>query len=498
MRTADDPAVYAMIQKADTIGVFQIESRAQMSMLPRLKPATFYDLVIEVAIVRPGPIQGKMVHPYLRRRQGLEPATYPSPDVEDVLGRTLGVPLFQEQAMQLAIVAAGFTPDEADKLRRAMAAWKRKGDQIYRFGQRIIEGMLARGYSIDFAERCFEQIKGFSEYGFPESHAASFALLVYASCWLKWHHPAAFACALINSQPMGFYQPSQIVTDVKNHGVEVREVDVHHSQWDCTLEERPHSRDQKPALRLGMRLVKGLAQVDAQKIATTIAARKRVASIESLWRLSGCSAASLTRLAEGDAYRSMGLDRQAALWKVKPLRDEVLPLFDGLSFDGQPRDTGTIARDTVEEDVTLPAVRPGRQVLHDYASIGLSLKAHPMSFLRKRLAIRGLVCNSDLRDARRCPPGSTVTIGGIVLVRQRPATASGVVFISLEDETGIANLVLWSTTFEQYRSVARLSGVLLAQGRVERQGDVIHVHVQHLESLDDEVPLLDSMSRDFH
>jgi error-prone DNA polymerase len=297
---------------------------------------------------------------------------------------------------------------------------------------------------------------------------------------------------------MGFYQPSQIVTDVKNHGVEVREVDVHHSQWDCTLEERPHSRDQKPALRLGMRLVKGLAQVDAQKIATTIAARKRVASIESLWRLSGCSAASLTRLAEGDAYRSMGLDRQAALWKVKPLRDEVLPLFDGLSFDGQPRDTGTIARDTVEEDVTLPAVRPGRQVLHDYASIGLSLKAHPMSFLRKRLAIRGLVCNSDLRDARRCPPGSTVTIGGIVLVRQRPATASGVVFISLEDETGIANLVLWSTTFEQYRSVARLSGVLLAQGRVERQGDVIHVHVQHLESLDDEVPLLDSMSRDFH
>lgn len=493
----EDPAVYAMIQKADTLGVFQIESRAQMSMLPRLKPANFYDLVIEVAIVRPGPIQGGMVHPYLRRRAGEEPVTYPSEDVKDVLGRTLGVPIFQEQAMQLAIVAAGFTPDEADRLRRAMAAWKRKGDDIHRFGQRLISGMLQRGYPREFAERCFEQIKGFSDYGFPESHAASFAILVYVSCWLKRYHPAAFAAALINSQPMGFYQPAQIIGDAREHGVEVRSVDVNHSAWDCTLESRHNAGDSNvddpsswgksgPAIRLGMRMVRGLKESDAERITESVAKGGPFHTVESLWRDSGVSITALRKLARADAFGSMNLDRQRALWQIKPLRDERLPLFE--KHDG-----------TDERGLShLPSVPVHHQVLHDYASTGLSLKAHPISFAREYLDGLGVTRAEELRSEVLSPQGRQLAVAGVVLVRQRPGTASGVVFVTLEDETGIANLIIWRDTFEKYRRIARMSTALLVRGHIERQGEVVHLHVAQMESLDEKLPDLMAKSRNFH
>ncbi|MEQ9095178.1 MAG: error-prone DNA polymerase [Phycisphaerales bacterium] len=500
-----DPAVYDMICRADTVGVFQIESRAQMSMLPRLKPRCFYDLVIEVAIVRPGPIQGDMVHPYLRRREGAEPVSFPSEEVRAVLERTLGVPLFQEQAMQLAICAGGFTPDEADALRRAMAAWKRKGDQIYRFGQKLVDGMTANGYPRDFAERCFEQIRGFSEYGFPESHAASFAILVWVSCWLKRHEPAAFCAALINSQPMGFYQPAQIVRDAREHGVEVRPIDVNKSAWDCTLEGRDEEIERRrdevknedptswgsngPAVRLGMRLAKGMVEADAHRIADAVAMHGPFETVERLWRASQVSVRSLRALANADAFNSMGLDRQRALWQIKPLRDDPLPLFDPIERDAN-RDT-----DALDD---LPAVPANRMVLEDYASMGLSLKAHPMSFIRETLDTRGVTPTSDLRRERLCPQGREVSVAGLVLMRQRPGTASGVVFITLEDETGIANLILWKDTFEQFRRVARLSRVMLAHGRIERQGEVVHVHVHRLECLDEQLDTLVVKSRDFH
>lgn len=526
----EDPAVYDMICKADTIGVFQIESRAQMSMLPRLKPRNFYDLVIEVAIVRPGPIQGGMVHPYLRRREGKEPVTYPSPEVEGVLGRTLGVPLFQEQAMQLAIVAAGFTPDEADGLRKSMAAWKRKGSGIYQYGQKLMDGMIAKGYPREFAERCFEQIKGFSEYGFPESHAASFALIVYCSAWLKRYHPAAFAAALINSQPMGFYQPAQIVRDAQEHGVEVRGVDVNRSGWDCSLEAESdtvtrwwsgnanacgamsdsdrriavpaplcHSATAPlvpPALRLGTRLVKGLAQEDAERVAAAVRERGPFRDVESLWRASGVSVRGLRCLAQADAFGSMGLTRQQALWQIKPLRDERLPLFEAGD------DAAAVDRDEPASDaialVALPPIAPSTLVRQDYEHVGLSLKAHPMSFLRERLASDGVVPCGDLRDPRLCPQGRRLQVAGLVLVRQRPGTASGVVFFTLEDESGIANLIVWSDTFESYRRVARQSHVLQVRGKIERQGEVVHVHVDHMESLDHALPDVELASRDFH
>jgi error-prone DNA polymerase len=477
---AEDPSVYEMIQRADTIGVFQIESRAQMSMLPRLRPETFYDLVIEVAIVRPGPIQGKMVHPYLKRRRGEEPVTYPNKDIEDVLGRTLGVPLFQEQAMRLAIVAAGFTPDEADKLRRAMAAWKRKGDAIYAFGQKIIAGMIERGYPEEFAERCFEQIKGFSEYGFPESHAASFALLVYVSSWLKRYEPGAFAAALINAQPMGFYRPAQIVRDAQEHGVEVRPIDVNHSVWDCTLEEGG------AALRLGMRLTKGLARADAERVAVAVGSHGPFESINALWRASGVSVRGLRRLAEADAFGSMGMSRREALWAVKPLRDEPMPLFER---SASPDDEGGDG---------LPIASPYARVVDDYATTGLSLKAHPMSFLRADLDRCGVTPAQDLRSEQRCPNGRPVTVGGLVLVRQRPGTASGVVFITLEDETGIANLIIWPKVYEKFRRVVRLSRAVLASGRVEREGEVVHLHVRQIKALDEAMEGLNARSRDFH
>ncbi len=482
---AEDPTVYDMICRADTVGVFQIESRAQMSMLPRLRPRCFYDLVIEVAIVRPGPIQGKMVHPYLRRRNKEENFKYPNEKVEQVLGKTLGVPLFQEQAMALAIVAAGFTPGEADQLRRAMAAWKRKGDLIYRFGEKLIAGMLARGYKQEFAERCFEQIKGFSEYGFPESHAASFALLVYVSCWLKHHHPAAFAAALINSQPMGFYAPAQIVRDAKEHGVDVRAVDVNHSAWDCTLEGDP------PAIRLGMRLVNGLRQPAADAISATVAAHGPFQAVDQLWRAAGVGVGSLRRLAAADAFGSMGLDRQGALWQIRRLRDERLPLFDDLAARGSAD----------ESDVALPAVPLARTLRHDYESIGLSLKAHPIALERGRLDQLKVVTAAELRDPDASPNGRRVAVAGLVLVRQRPGTAAGIVFITTEDETGSANLILFPQIYERYRKDARHSVAIVAWGTVERQGEVVHVKVSRLANLRDAIAfrtLERSTSRDFH
>jgi error-prone DNA polymerase len=477
---AEDPAVYDMLCAADTVGVFQIESRAQMSMLPRLRPRTFYDLVIEVAIVRPGPIQGKMVHPYLRRRAGEEPATYPDEAVRRVLGKTLGVPLFQEQAMALAVVAAGFTPSEADRLRRAMAAWKRKGDVFESLGQKLVGGMLARGYEPAFAERCLEQLRGFSEYGFPESHAASFALLVYASAWMKLHHPAAFAAALINSQPMGFYAPAQIVSDARAHGVEVHPIDVNHSDWDCTLEERARG----PALRLGTRLVKGLGAADGRRIAAAVRAHGPFDALEPLQSASGVSPAALRRLAYASAFGSLGLDRQAGLWAVRALHSGAR---GELPFRARPSRAAE----------RLPVVPPLQRVLHDYAATFLSLEAHPISFLRAELEQAGAVTSAVLRDAARLPHGRAASVAGIVLSRQRPSTAGGILFLSVEDECGVSNLIVRPHVFERSRSVARHASALLAHGRVERQGQVVHLLVRALESLDERIDGLASTSRDF-
>ena len=484
----EDPTVYDMICAADTVGVFQIESRAQMSMLPRLRPRCFYDLVIEVAIVRPGPIQGNMVHPYLRRRNGEEPVSYPSEDVRDVLSRTLGVPLFQEQAMKLAIVAAGFTPDEADQLRRSMAAWRRRGDQMERFGVRLVKGMIDRGYPREFADRCFEQIKGFSEYGFPESHAASFALLVYVSCWLKRWHPAVFSAALINSQPMGFYAPAQIVRDAREHGVEVREVDVASSRWDCTLEKGG-------SLRLGMRLVRGLREDEAALVINAVARSGSLRSIAELWRASGARVSTLRRLASADAFRSMGLDRQAALWEIRSLSDERLPLFEATEKRGQTplSDAGKGVC-----PLFLPRISDPRKVIQDYVATGLSLKAHPLSFCRDELAARGAVPAGEFADKRRWPHGSKAAVAGIVLVRQRPGTASGIVFMTLEDETGTANLIVRPQVYQRYRRAARHGVIVLARGTVERQGDVVHILVESLEDAAGALAPLAARSRDFH
>ena len=499
---SEDPAVYDMICQADTIGVFQIESRAQMSMLPRLRPRCYYDLVIEVAIVRPGPIQGNMVHPYLRRRNGDEPVTYPDEKVKQVLGKTLGVPLFQEQAMALSIVAAGFTPGEADQLRRAIAAWKSKQKAIYQFGQKIIQGMVSHGYPREFAEQCFKQIKGFSEYGFPESHAASFALLVYVSAWLKKYHPGVFAAALINSQPMGFYAPAQIVRDAREHGVEVRPVDVHHSTWDCTLEresdpngagfairhgvQAPRRSDggNGPALRLGMRLVKGLAKSEVAAIRGAVLDQGPFRSIEQLWRASGVKVASLRRLAVADAFGSMDLDRQAALWQLCSLHDRKLPIFEQLEPASEP--------------VALPTICKLQQVQHDYANLGLSLRAHPISFIRPALTRRGVTPNTELKDPQRWPNGKSIAVAGLVLVRQRPGTASGVVFETLEDETAIANLILGPKVFERYHKAARHGTAIIASGKVERQGQVVHVMVQRVKDVSGELQDLIARSRDFH
>jgi len=502
---SDDPSVYDMICNADTIGVFQIESRAQMTMLPRLHPRCYYDLVIEVAIVRPGPIQGDMVHPYLRRRNGEEPIEYPSEEIRRVLGKTLGVPLFQEQAMSLAMVAGGFTPGEADQLRRAMASWKRKGDQLQTFGEKLIHGMVERGYEKEFAERCFNQLKGFSEYGFPESHAASFAHLVYVSAWLKKHYPAAFAAALLNSLPMGFYAPAQIVRDAQEHRVEVRPVDVNYSAWDCRLEEEKSSKDDNaesvkplhqwsPAIRLGMRMIKGMRDECAHAIAQAAHRHGPFDTIEALWKASGVSVSVLKRLAKADAFQSMTLDRQQALWHIRALRDDEKesPLFV------QSLDT-----DTSYEPIALPIIPEPRKISHDYASVGLSLKAHPISFLRDELDTMRVVRAAELRDETKWKHGMWITVVGVVLMRQRPATASGIVFMTLEDETGIANLIVRPSVYQKYRAAARHGVILLARGRVERQGQVVHVmthrieDVQHLQTKSQRGEPFRIRSRDF-
>ncbi|MCA9280327.1 MAG: error-prone DNA polymerase [Phycisphaeraceae bacterium] len=483
---AEDPAVYDMICDADTIGVFQIESRAQMTMLPRLRPQCYYDLVIEVAIVRPGPIQGKMVHPYLRRRNGEEPVEYPSEAIRGVLERTLGVPLFQEQAMQLVITAAGFTPGQADQLRRAMAAWKRKGSIVEKFGEKIIEGMLARGYELDFAQRCVEQIKGFSDYGFPESHAASFALLVYVSAWQKCHYPAAFATALINSLPMGFYQPAQIIQDAQKHGVEVRPIDAQHSQWDCTLE--PTGNLHAPAIRLGMRLVKGLRQDHAESIARTVHTHGRFDAIDQLWRRCDAPAIAFRRLASADAFGSMGLSRQQAKWMTLQLKDESLPLFDAL--DAHTNDNDHALR--------LPAIHPQRDVAGDYAVTGLSLKAHPVSFIRDALTELNVTPCGHLADETLYPHGFPVSVAGLVLVRQRPGTASGITFFTIEDETGIANLIVYPSTYERYRRIAHHERTLVARGTVERAGQVVHVKVRSFSHAPTSHETVQVRARNFH
>jgi error-prone DNA polymerase len=550
---AEDPAVYRMLQRADSLGVFQVESRAQMTMLPRLKPACFYDLVIEVAIVRPGPIQGDMVHPYLRRRQGIENVRYPAPspehgppdELEKVLGRTLGVPLFQEQAMKIAMVAAKFTAGEADKLRRAMATFKRTGT-IHTFRDKMVEGMVARGYERAFAERCFQQIEGFGEYGFPESHAASFALLVYASSWIKCHFPDVFCAALLNAQPMGFYAPAQIVRDAERHGIAVCSVDVNFSGFDSTLEEGIRGsasfearslRDRAPqdeeggvfpcrdddpvtsmepnpiphpevrarsaslegrtgaapahlprlhpvnssmardirsthAVRLGFRQVKGFREEDATAL---VAARgKGYDSVRDLWLRSGLTRAAIERLADADAFRSLGLDRRDALWAARELgggkADDRLPLFD----------VAELADIRREPDFALPPMPVGEHVVNDYRYLSLSLKAHPVSFIRPRLAARDIVASETLRDTRN---GRRVSVSGLAIVRQRPGTASGVIFMTIEDETDIANIVVWPKVFEKFRPVVLGSRFVAVTGKVQSESGVIHVIADRIEDL---------------
>jgi len=487
---AEDPAVYEMLGRADSIGVFQVESRAQMSMLPRLKPRCFYDLVIEVAIVRPGPIQGDMVHPYLRRREGKEPVEFPSEALEQVLGKTLGVPLFQEQAMRIAIVAGGFTAAQADGLRRAMATFKKRG-QIDKYHAMLVEGMAERGYDRAFAERCFKQIEGFGYYGFPESHAASFALLVYVSAWLKCHYPDVFCAAILNAQPMGFYAPAQLVRDAVDHGVELRPVDVNYSWWDTTLEPRyrngaPSTGPLRTAVRLGFRQVKGLKQDDAVRLTTARLKPYRTAA--ELQRRGGLPRASLVRLAEADAFRSLAMDRRQALWAVQALKPGQLPLFAdaeetaAFGHNQPPIEGGD------EPWLELPTMPLAEQVIEDYSHLHLSLKAHPMALMRRHLQRRTpLVSALDLWSTI---PGHTVTVAGLVIVRQRPGSAKGVIFTTLEDETGFANCVVWPKLFERYRPVIMRARLLMIRGQVQREGQVIHVIAAHIIDATPELRIL--------
>jgi error-prone DNA polymerase len=465
----DDKATYDMLCRADTIGVFQVESRAQMSMLPRLKPKKLYDLTIEVAIVRPGPIQGDMVHPYLRRRDGREPIDYQGhAALEKILGKTLGVPLFQEQAMRIAIECADFTPDQADGLRRSMATFRHNGD-VDKYRVPFMAGMKRNGYNMEFAERCFKQIEGFGSYGFPESHAASFALLAYISSWIKCHHPAVFATALLNSQPMGFYQPAQIVRDAVVHGVEVRPVDVNLSAWDSTLEPAANG----PAIRLGFRQAKGISEKEIQRLLA--ARREGYRSAEQLWLRAELESRTLGQLANADAFRSMGLDRRQALWAVKGLGEAPLPLFAAQE---------AVMEQHEEEGAGLPAMPLSQHVIEDYRSLQLTLKQHPMAFLRDRLARRGVVASDRLSACRN---GQRIAVAGLVLVRQRPGTASGVIFMTLEDETGIANVVVWNHLFEQARGVVMTAKLIGCAGKLQIEGQpphqVIHVVAERLTDL---------------
>ncbi|WP_025897860.1 error-prone DNA polymerase [Sneathiella glossodoripedis] len=479
----DDPQTYEMIQKADTVGVFQIESRAQMSMLPRLRPADFYDLVIQIAIVRPGPIQGDMVHPYLRRRQGLEEVEYPSEELAGVLKKTLGVPLFQEQAMQIAMVAAGFTAEEADQLRRAMATFKRTGD-IGNFKIRFIEGMIARKYTAEFAEQCFRQIEGFSDYGFPESHSASFALLAYASAWLKCHYPDIFAAAILNSQPMGFYSAASLVRDFREHGGTVLPADINFSQWDYVLEKNRDCTG-RYALRLGLRQVRG---VKVDMIEKLIQRRgEGYDSVRDLYFRSGMDMRTLECLAQADAFRSIGLDRRGALWAVKGLSGvggrrgalEDLPLFASVAKEGR-----NLQR---EAEVRLPAMPLGQHVIEDYASLRLSLKAHPVSFLREQLWRRHIIFARELKTR---PTGEKVQVAGLILARQRPGTAAGVIFMTLEDETDTVNVIVWPKVFEKYRRAVLGGRLVRVYGELQVEQNVIHLIAREIEDLSDQLSLL--------
>ncbi len=456
-----------MIYRADTIGVFQIESRAQMSMLPRLRPRTFYDLVIEVAIVRPGPIQGNMVHPYLRRRNGGPVPAFPSQEIAAVLEKTLGVPLFQEQAMRLSIVAAGFTPGEADQLRRAMAAWRRSGS-IERFRQKLIDGMTARGLSAEFAQQVFCQIRGFGEYGFPESHAASFALLVYSSAWLKHYYPAEYCAAIINSQAMGFYSPAQLMRDAIEHGVRALPVDVNASDWDCTLEGG--------AQRLGFRLLKAIPQAAVDRI---IAARP-FHSLDDFARRTELGKSLISRLAEADVFGSLRLDRRTALWQSLNQDRRRVPLFANLDDDEPP--------------AGLPPMPPFEQVLADYRTAGCSLKAHPVSFLREQLDRLRVTPAGKLSSFTH---GDRVRVAGIVLLRQRPGTARGITFATIEDETGAANLVIRPQIWERFYTVTRCSSAWIAHGVLESRESVIHVVASRLEDLSARLSGMQTVSRDF-
>ncbi len=479
----EDPVTYDMICKADTVGVFQIESRAQMTMLPRLRPRTFYDLVIEVAIVRPGPIQGDMVHPYLRRRQGIENVSYPSAELEAILKKTLGVPLFQEQAMKIAIVAASFTPAEADQLRRSMATFKAVGT-IDHFYEKLVHGMIRNGYPKEFAERCYKQLEGFGSYGFPESHAASFAQLVYVSAWLKCHYPDAFACGLMNSLPMGFYEPAQLIIDARNHGVEVRPIDINHSDWDHKLEEKA---GRYFALRLGFRLVKGFPQSAADQLVAARAAGYLDAG--DLKKRARLTPALMEILAQADAFGSIGLSRRQALWAVAALQGQEAALLSTTAQDG-----------IAEPAVALPVMTAGEQVMHDYAATALSIKNHPVALLRDKFTALKAVTSGALP---RISPGKFVKVGGLVLVRQRPGEGN-VMFITLEDETGVANLVVFNNIFEQFRKEILSSRLLICDGILEKEGEVIHVvakkfynanhWIRNLARPENDLPLLGALA----
>ncbi|PYB73840.1 error-prone DNA polymerase [Pseudomonas sp. LB-090624] len=473
---SEDPATYAMISRAETMGVFQIESRAQMAMLPRLRPNTFYDLVIEVAIVRPGPIQGDMVHPYLRRRLKQEPVTYPSPQLQDVFERTLGVPLFQEQVMELAMVAADYSPGEADQLRRSMAAWKRHGG-LEPHRERLVQGMLRNGYDLAFAERIFEQIKGFGSYGFPESHAASFALLCYASSWLKCHEPAIFTCALVNSWPMGFYSPDQLLQEARRQGIEVRPVDVCHSAWDCTLEPDAQST---LALRMGLRLVRGVAEADVRRLEQARAQRPW-RDVEDLCLRAGLDARARAHLADSGALRALASDRHQARWQVAAVQAQ-LPLFADVQA-------------LPEVAVNLPVPTVGEDLVADYQALGTTLGPHPLTLLRSRLRALGCRSSGELHSVEH---GDSITVAGLVVGRQRPQTASGVTFVTLEDEHGMVNVVVWRELAERQRRALVGSQLLKVSGRLEQENGVRHLIARRLEDVSPLLQGLDVRSRDFH
>lgn len=481
----EDSTVYEMLQKADSIGVFQVESRAQQSMLPRLKPKTFYDLVIEVAIVRPGPIQGDMVHPYLRRREGKDPVEHPSPELKAVLGKTLGVPLFQEQAMQVAIVGANFTPTEADKLRRALATFRHVGT-IGLLEERFLQGMRNNGYPEEFAKRCFNQIKGFGTYGFPEAHAISFANLVYVSAWIKCHHPDVFCAALLNSQPMGFYAPAQLVRDAREHGVEVRPIDVNHSHWETTLE--PIANSSRYAVRLGLQMVSGLPEKEGRALVALRDNGYRTPA--EIARRAGCSRRALDRLAQADTFASMTIGRRQALWKTSALEGKIPPLFASADLFDDP-------------EADLPSTTESQEVLADYLATALTLRKHPLTFLRTRLKARRVTTAAELK---RTPAGKAVLVVGLVLFRQHPLTAKETIFITIEDETGAANLIVWKHVHERYRAAVYHGKLLACQGVVQREGQVLHVVARHvwdwsmqLKNLDPQqgAPALPVRSRDF-